>query len=64
MRTYKKLSLGERAEMQQRLESGDSLRAFGRLLDRSPSTISREWRRVAAERSDSKAQASQKHSCK
>ena len=62
MRTYNELSLEERVEMQQRLESGDSLRAIGRSLGRSPSTISRECRRVAAERSDYKAQVAQKHS--
>ncbi len=62
MRTYNELSLEERVEMQQRLESGDSLRAVGRSLGRSPSTISPECRRVAAERSDYKAQAAQKHS--
>ena len=61
MRTYNELSLEERVEMQQRLESGDSLRAIGRSLGRSPSTISRECRRAAGERSEYKAQAAQKH---
>ena len=62
MRTYNELSLEERVEMQQRLESGDSLRAVGRSLGRSPSTISREGRRVAVDRADYKAQAAQQHS--
>lgn len=62
MRTYKELGLEERVEMQQRLESGDSLRAIGRSLGRSPSTISRECRRSSAERSGYKAQAAQQRS--
>jgi IS30 family transposase len=62
MRTYNELRLEERVEMQQRLASGDSLRAIARSLGRSPSTVSRECRRSAAERSDYKAQAAQKHS--
>ncbi|THD04538.1 helix-turn-helix domain-containing protein, partial [Rhodanobacter lindaniclasticus] len=32
MRTYSELTLEERVEIQQRLESGDSLRAIGRSL--------------------------------
>ncbi len=62
MRTYNELSFEERVEMQQRQESGDSLRAIGRSLDRSSSTISRECRRVVTERADYKAQAAHKHS--
>ena len=62
MRTYNELTLEERVEMQQRLESGDSLRAIGRSLGRSPSTISRECRRSSAERSSYKAQTAHQHS--
>lgn len=62
MRTYNELRLGERVEMQQRLESGESLRAIGRSLGRSASTISRECRRSCAERSGYKAQAAQQRS--
>jgi IS30 family transposase len=62
MRTYNELTLEERVEMQQRLESGDSLRAIGRSLGRSASTISRECRRVGTERAAYKAQAAQQHS--
>lgn len=62
MRTYNELSLEERVEMQQRLESGESLRAIGRSLGRSTSTISRECRRVASSRADYKAQAAHRHS--
>jgi IS30 family transposase len=46
MRTYHELDLDERVEIQRRLEAGDSLRAIGRSLNRSPSTISRERQRV------------------
>jgi IS30 family transposase len=62
MKTYNELSLEERVEMQQRLESGESLRAIGRSLGRSPSTISRECRRSSTERSGYKAQAAQQRS--
>ena len=48
--------------MQQRLEPGDSLRAIGRSLGRSPSTISRECHRTSAERAGYKAQTAQQHS--
>jgi Transposase and inactivated derivatives, IS30 family len=44
MRTYNELTLEERVEMQQRLESGDGLRAIGRSQGRAASTISRECR--------------------
>lgn len=46
MRTYHELDLDERVEIQRRVEAGDSLRSIGRSLNRSPSTISRECRRV------------------
>ena len=59
MRTYQELSLNERIEIQQRLESGDSLRAIARSLGRSPSTISRECSRHAAV-SPYRAQAAQR----
>ena len=62
MRTYNELTLEERVEMQQRLESGESLRAIGRSLGRAASTISRECRRACAERSGYKAQAAQQRS--
>lgn len=48
MRTYQELVLNERVEIQQRIQSGDSLRAIARSLGRSPSTISRERGRLAA----------------
>jgi transposase, IS30 family len=47
MRTYQEVGLNERIEIQQRLESGDSLRAIARSLGRAPSTISRERSRHA-----------------
>ena len=62
MRTYNELTLEERVEMQQRLESGESLRAVGRSLGRAASTISRECRRACGERSGYKAQAAQQRS--
>jgi IS30 family transposase len=62
MRTYNELTLEERVEMQQRLESGDSLRAIGRSLGRAPSTISREFRRVSAERTGYRAQTAHQRS--
>lgn len=62
MRTYNELSLEERVEIQQRLESGESMRAISRSLGRAPSTITRECHRVASEGSDYKAQAAHKHS--
>ena len=46
MRTYHELDLDERVEIQRRLEAGDSLRAIGRSLMRSASTISRERQRA------------------
>lgn len=58
MRTYQELSLEERIEIQQRVDAGDSLRAIARTLGRSPSTISRECRRVTGAY---RAQASQRH---
>ena len=39
MRTYSELTLEERVEIQQRIESGGSLRAIGRSLGRAPSTL-------------------------
>ena len=48
--------------MQRRLESDDSLRAIGRSLGRSPSTISRECRRSCVECSGYKAQTAQQRS--
>lgn len=51
MRTYSELTLEERVEIQQLLESGDSLRAIGRALGRAPSTISRECRRIGSKAS-------------
>lgn len=62
MRTYNELTLEERVEIQQRLESGDTLRAIGRSLGRAASTISRECRRTSADRANYKAQAAQRHS--
>ena len=49
MRTYNELTLEERVEIQQRLESGDSLRAISRSLGRAASTISRECRRASVD---------------
>ena len=46
MRTYHELDLDERVEIQRRLEAGDSLRAIGRSLKRSASTICRERQRA------------------
>jgi IS30 family transposase len=62
MRTYNELTLEERVEIQQRLESGDTLRAIGRSLDRAASTISRECRRAGAKPASYKAQAAQQRS--
>lgn len=62
MRTYSELRLEERVEMQQRLASGESLRAIGRSLGRAPSTISRECRRACVERAGYKAQSAQQRS--
>jgi IS30 family transposase len=61
MRRYTELTLEERVEIQQRLEAGESLRLIARSLGRAPSTISREQRRIAAKRSDYRAQAAQQH---
>ncbi|WP_136260120.1 IS30 family transposase, partial [Rhodanobacter lindaniclasticus] len=61
MRTYNELTLNERVEIQQRLASGDSLRAIGRSLGRAPSTISRECRRASASPDSYQAQAAQHH---
>jgi len=63
MRTYHELDLAERIEIQRRLEAGDSLRAIGRSLIRSPSTVSREFRR-AKDPHGYRAQAAHKHACK
>ena len=46
MRTYHELDLDERIEIQRRREAGASLRAIGRSLKRSASTISRECQRA------------------
>lgn len=62
MRTYNELRLEERVEIQQRLESGQSMRAIGGSLGRAPSTISRECRRSSVERSGYKAQTAQQRS--
>ena len=62
MRTYSELRLEERVEIQQRLESGDSLRAIGRSLGRSPSTISRECRRIGSRGAKYKAQEAHRRS--
>ena len=62
MRTYNELRLEERVEMQQRLASGESLRAIGRSLGRAPSTISRECRRACVEGSGYTAQSAQQRS--
>lgn len=59
MRTYNELTLEERVEIQQRLESGDTLRAIGRSLGRAASTISRESRRAGINPASYKAQAAQ-----
>jgi IS30 family transposase len=48
MKSYDELTLEARVETQQRLESGDSLRAIGRSLGRSPSMISFGCRRSSA----------------
>lgn len=61
MRTYSELTLEERVEIQQRLESGDSLRAIGRSLGRAASTISRECRRFGSKGANYKAQEA--HRC-
>ena len=58
MRTYHELDLDERVEIQRRLEAGDSQRAIARSLKRSPSTISRECRRMGA--GSYRAQATQR----
>ena len=62
MRTYNELTLEERVEMQQRLETGDSLRVIGRSLGRAASTISRECRRASVDPASYKAQAAQQRS--
>lgn len=62
MRTYNELTLEERVEIQQRLESGEGLRAIGRSLGRATSTISRECRRAGVSAANYKAQAAQQHS--
>ena len=56
MRTYNELTLEERVEIQQRLGSGESLRAIGRSLGRSPSTISRGCRKIGSKGATYKAQ--------
>jgi IS30 family transposase len=58
MRTYHELDLDEHVEIQRRLEAGDSQRAIARSLKRSPSTISRECRRMGA--GSYRAQATQR----
>lgn len=62
MRTYNELTLEERIEMQQRLASGDSMRAIGQSLGRAPSTISREFRRGRVEHSAYRAQTAHQRS--
>jgi IS30 family transposase len=62
MRTHNELTLEERVEIQQRLESGDTLRAIGRSLGRAASTISRECRRASVDPASYKAQAAQQRS--
>lgn len=57
MRTYQEMSIDERVEIQRRLEAGDSLRCIARSLDRAPSTISRERKRVTG---SYRAQAAQR----
>ncbi len=63
MRTYHELDLDERVEIQRRLEAGDSLRAIGRSLKRSASTISRERQR-AKDAENYRAQTAHKRACK
>ncbi len=59
MRTYQELSLNKRIEIQQRLQTCDSLRAIARSLGREPSTIIRGRRRMG--RVSYRAQAAQRH---
>jgi IS30 family transposase len=62
MRTYKEMTLEERVEIQQRLESGEALRGIARSLGRAASTISREARRGNTNRTHYKAQSAHQHS--
>jgi len=62
MRTYSELTLEERVEIRQRLESGDCLRAVGRSPGRAPGMISRERRRGGPEGACYKAQTAHRHS--
>jgi IS30 family transposase len=62
MRTYNELTLEERVEIQQRLASGETLRAIGRSMGRAASTISRECHRGDVERASYKAQSAHQHS--
>jgi IS30 family transposase len=45
---YEQLTAEERATIRVMAHEGMSLRAMARFLRRAPSTISREWRRLAA----------------
>ncbi len=62
MRTYNELTLEERVEIRQRLQSGDGLRAIGRSLGRATSTISRACRRAGVSAATYKAQSAQQRS--
>jgi len=54
-RHYDQLSLDERYEIYRRHQSKTSLRQIGRIMDRDPSTISRELKRNALARGEYKA---------
>jgi len=56
-RMYSHLSAEERAVIMIQKQAGASLRAIGRMLGRSPATISREIRRAGGARYDAKAAA-------